>query len=78
MAPPTREARLPARADTFGCRSRPPSKWTAAATKRRDRPEVLQWVAEDGDNPICPITQLPFVPGQWVATPAEPPANPIN
>ena len=61
----------------------PPSQETDGGKRRKGDDglavQVFRWVAEDGDNPICPITQLPFVPGQWVyKTPAEPPANPIN
>ena len=60
----------------------PPSQESGGKRQRGDgglAVQVFQWVPEEGDNPICPITQQPFVPGQWVyKTPANPPAKPTN
>ena len=61
----------------------PPSQETDGGKRRKGDDglavQVFRWVPGEEDNPICPITRLPFVPGQWVyKTPATPPANPIN
>lgn len=59
-----------------------PSQETGGKRRKGNRGlavDVFRWVPEEGDNPICPITQEPFVPGQWVyKTPPNPPANPTN
>ena len=63
----------------------PPSQESGGKRQRGDgglAVQVFQWVPEEGDNPICPITRQPFVPGQWVyktpANPANPEAKPTN